>query len=172
MRGTKTEREKILVSACLLGERVRYDGQTRLDEDGRWGRWEEEGRLVWVCPEVAGGLAVPRPAAEIVGGTGADVLDGKARVKTAAGMDVTVAFLKGAEVALQTARRARATIAIFKARSPSCGSREIYDGTYQGRLQAGSGVTTALLERAGIVVFSEEELDAVETLLYQREEAE
>jgi uncharacterized protein YbbK (DUF523 family) len=141
---------RILISACLLGERVRYNG-----EDKRCGhplveRWQAEGRVVPFCPEVAGGLGVPRPPAEIVG----------ARVLASDGSDVTAAFARGAELALAEALRQGVHIAILKARSPSCGSGVIYDGTFSGALRAGDGVTSARLRAAGIAVFSEDEMAA------------
>jgi uncharacterized protein YbbK (DUF523 family) len=145
-----------LVSACLLGMPLAYDGQGRLARE--LAPLVAQGRMVPVCPEVAGGLAIPRPCAEIVGGSGEDVLDGQARVVTADGQDVTAAYLEGAEAALATARRCGATKAVLKARSPSCGSSRIYDGSHTGRLVPGQGVAAALLCRAGLEIISEEEL--------------
>ena len=144
-----------LVSACLLGIPTAYDGDARLQEELI--ALAARGRVVPVCPEVAGGLGVPRPPAEIVGGDGDDVLDGRARVVTVAGEDVTAAYLRGAECALATARRYGITAAILKQRSPSCGSTCIYDGTHSRRLVAGRGVTAALLRRHGVTVWSEED---------------
>jgi uncharacterized protein YbbK (DUF523 family) len=118
----------------------------------------EEGRAVLVCPEVDGGLGTPRPPAEIVGGDGADVLRGRARVITDEGVDVTDAYVKGAERALAAARKAGATSAILKARSPSCGVGRIYDGSFSRTLEAGDGVTAALLQANGIDVVSDEDI--------------
>lgn len=153
--------ERILVSACLLGRRVRYDGTGRRRADPLFERWRADGRLVPVCPEVEGGLPVPRPAAEISGGSGGDVLDGRARVLTRDGADVTAYFLDGARLALDRARACGARIAILKEGSPSCGSGRVHDGTFGGRTVAGEGVTAALLERHGIAVFAEDALDEV-----------
>lgn len=111
-----------------------------------------------VCPEEEGGLATPRPAAEIRGGDGSDVLDGRARVVTSAGVDVTEAYLQGARIALERAREAGADTAILKARSPSCGRGCVYDGTFSRTPTQGDGVTAALLQREGIKVVTEEEL--------------
>lgn len=111
-----------------------------------------------VCPEEDGGLATPRPAAEIRGGDGSDVLDGRARVVTEGGVDVTEAYLEGARIALERAREAGARTAILKSRSPSCGRGCIYDGSFSRTLKEGEGVTAALLEREGIQVLTEEEL--------------
>ncbi|AYC31059.1 DUF523 domain-containing protein [Pseudomonas cavernae] len=150
---------KILVSRCLLGQRVRYDGGAHGPFD-LLAQWQAEGRLVPICPEVAGGLPTPRPPAEIPGGQGGAVLDGRQRVLTADGTDVSAAFVDGAEQALALVRAHGIRLAVLKARSPSCGNRENYDGSFSGRKVAGEGVTAALLRRAGVQVFSEEELPA------------
>ena len=99
-------------------------------------------------------MPTPRPAVEIVGGDGNDVLDGKARVLTADGVDKTEEFLKGAQFALELAQSQSATSVILKSKSPSCGCGEIYDGTFSKILSSGDGVTTALLKRHGIEVIS------------------
>lgn len=115
------------------------------------------GLVVPICPEVAGGLPIPRPPAEIVGGDGRDVLEGQARVLREDGTDVTEAFLRGAETALSIAQRLGVKEAILKSHSPSCATRMIYDGTFSGTLKEGMGVTAALLLRNGIEVSSSEE---------------
>jgi len=140
----------------LAGRACRYDatGATR-DEASKL---VDGGRAVLVCPEVDGGLGTPRPAAEITGGDGGDVLAGNARVVTADGTDVTDAYLKGARRALDAARRSGARTAILKARSPSCGCGEIYDGTFGDRVTAGDGVTAALLKREGVEVITDQEV--------------
>ncbi|MCH5583828.1 DUF523 domain-containing protein [Shimazuella sp. AN120528] len=143
-----------LVSACLMGVHCRFDGKHSLDTEVQ--KLVKEGKAVPVCPEQMGGLSTPRLPAEIVGGDGEDVLDGKAKVITIEGEDVTDAFIRGAEEALRVAKSVGATEAILKERSPSCGSCVIYDGTFQGKKQAGNGVTAALLKRNGISVSSEE----------------
>ena len=140
---------RILVSACLVGEAVRYDGGTVLCGSPWIERWSSEGRLVPFCPEVAGGLPVPRAPAEIAGG----------RVVTRDGRDVTAVFLVGARRALVAARSAGARIAILKDRSPSCGSALVHDGTFSGALRSGEGITAALLRRNGIEVFGEHQLE-------------
>jgi len=152
--------ERVLVSACLLGRPVRYDGRSKPVHAEILDRWREEGRLVPYCPEVGGGLPVPRPAAEISGtGGGEGVLNGTARVVTGSGEDVTDAFLRGAHQALETARRFGVRVAVLKEFSPSCGVTQINDGTFTRRRTPGIGVTTALLERHGIRVFPETDLD-------------
>ncbi|GGO82642.1 DUF523 domain-containing protein [Nonomuraea cavernae] len=152
--------ERILVSACLMGRRVRYDGGAKASADAVLAAWRREGRLVPFCPEVEGGLAVPRPAAEIERGLGgAAVLAGDARVLTADGSDVTAQFLAGARAALDAARADGVRLAVLKEGSPSCGALAVYDGTFSGRRVPGQGVTTALLERHGVRVFTEDQLD-------------
>ncbi|MEV0619053.1 DUF523 domain-containing protein [Nonomuraea sp. NPDC050404] len=151
--------EKILVSACLMGRRVRYDGGAKTSSDAWLARWREEGRLVPFCPEVSGGLPVPRLAAEIEGGAGgAAVLSGAARVLATDGSDVTAEFVAGAQGALAVARAHGIRMAVLKEGSPSCGALSIYDGSFEGRRVAGQGVTTSLLELNGIRVFDEARL--------------
>jgi uncharacterized protein YbbK (DUF523 family) len=149
--------EKILVSRCLLGHRVRYDGGASGPFD-QLQQWLDEGRVVPLCPEVAGGLPTPRAAAEIPGGQGAQVLDGDAAVITTDGEDVTVQFLSGAHQALDLVREHGIRIAVLKANSPSCGNLLTYDGTFSGVKVSGEGVTAALLKRHGVRVFNELEL--------------
>jgi uncharacterized protein YbbK (DUF523 family) len=149
--------EKILVSRCLLGHRVRYDGGASGPFDP-FQHWLDEGRVVPLCPEVAGGLPTPRPAAEIPGGQGARVLDGDAAVITTEGEDVSAQFLSGAYQALALVREHGIRIAVLKANSPSCGNLLTYDGTFSGVKVSGEGVTAALLKRNGVRVFSELEL--------------
>jgi uncharacterized protein YbbK (DUF523 family) len=151
--------KKILVSACLVGQRVRFDGKDAAPDGDTLGRWSREGRLVTICPEVAGGLGVPRPAAEIQRGTGADVLEARAEVRTREGRDVTEAFLLGARQALALAEQHGIRIAVLKARSPSCGKGRIHDGTFSRSHRDGDGVAAALLAKAGVAVFTDEELD-------------
>lgn len=149
--------EKILVSRCLLGHRVRYDGGASGPFD-QLQRWLDEGRVVPLCPEVAGGLPTPRAAAEIPGGQGTQVLDGQATVITTEGEDVSEQFLSGAYQALERVGEHAIRIAVLKANSPSCGNLLTYDGTFSGVKVPGEGVTAALLKRHGVQVFSELEL--------------
>jgi len=151
--------EQILISACLLGERVRYHGGDARSEHPILRRWQDEGRLVPLCPEVTGGLATPRPAAEIT------VTPEGRRVLTAAGADVTRAFERGAEAAVHACAAHGIRVAILKDGSPSCGSRSIYDGTFSGRRTVGNGITAARLLAAGVRTFTESEMDlAIEYL--------
>lgn len=145
-----------LVSACLLGIPTAYDGDSRLQAELL--PLAARGQVAPICPEAAGGLPTPRPPAEIVGGDGNDVLDGRARVVTITGEDVTAAYVRGAECALAVAQRYSVAGAILKQRSPSCGSDCIYNGAHTGKLRAGQGVTAALLRQRGIAVWSEDDL--------------
>ena len=147
--------KKLIVSACLAGIPCRYDGKAQRNE--AVAALVEAGLAVPVCPECLGGLPTPRIPAEIVGGSGEDVLDGKARVIASDGearLDVTDAFIKGANAALEAAREAGADEAILKANSPSCGFGTIYDGSFSGAKTAGSGVAAALLAANGLKVKS------------------
>jgi uncharacterized protein YbbK (DUF523 family) len=156
---------KILVSSCLLGAEVRYHGGSARIESPILQRWMTEGRVVSVCPEVAAGLGVPRPAAECTGGDGERILAGEATVTTREGRDVTDAFLAGAEHAVAVAQSQGIRLAVLKSRSPSCAADDIYDGSFSGQVVSGSGVTAAALTRAGVRVFDEAHLvDADEAL--------
>lgn len=159
---------KILISRCLLGHRVRYDGGAHGPFD-LLQQWQSEGRVVALCPEVAGGLPTPRPPAEITGGQGAQVLEGKVRVLTDADADVTAAFVAGAEAALRLVHLHDLRIAVLKARSPSCGNLQNYDGSFSGQLVDGEGVTAALLRRHGVQVFNESQLVEAATELARLE---
>jgi uncharacterized protein YbbK (DUF523 family) len=164
--------ESVLISACLLGEAVRYNGGDKRSDHDILQRWLREGRVVSVCPEIAGGLTVPRPPAEIADGAGGmNVLAGTARVFASTAEDVTAEFIRGAEVAYELAQTHRIRIAVLKEGSPSCGSSYSYDGTFTGTRVAHPGVTTARLKQAGIHVFSEQQFAAADALL-QRLEAE
>lgn len=153
--------DRIVVSACLLGDRVRYDGEDNSIVHRLLDQWRSEGRLVSVCPEVSGGLTVPRPPAEIQQGDGRAVLQGEAKIATSGGTDVTEAFLKGAYYALELAQQAKCRFALLAARSPSCGNHQVYDGTFSGQLIDGSGVTAALLQANGVRVFNPTEIEVL-----------
>lgn len=153
--------KKILLSACFLGQKVRYDGQAKLQMHPRLQTWIKEGRVVSICPEVAGGLSVPRDPAEIQTGHSAqDVLNGTAKIMTNKGKDVTAEYIKGAQKTLQLVQQHNIQVVILKARSPSCGSKQVYDGSFSKQVIDGMGVTAALLSQHGIQVFDETEIDA------------
>ena len=142
----------ILVSACLAGMPCRYDGKAQPNKEII--EKVKRGEAVVCCPETSGGLPTPRVPAEIIGGDGNSVLDGRAKVVTSEGRDVTNEYIKGAQDALKTAREKGIHKAILKAKSPSCGCGVIYDGSFTGSKKAGDGVTAALLKRNGVQVES------------------
>ncbi|WP_421242863.1 DUF523 domain-containing protein [Aeromonas enteropelogenes] len=146
---------KVLVSACLLGQPVRYDGQSKGIVSDWLAELGAEGRVLAFCPEVAGGLPTPRPPAEQQGEL----------VVTESGLDVTAEFACGAVLALETCQQQGIRFALLKEGSPSCGSGRIYNGSFEGQSVAGEGMTTALLRRHGIVVFSEDQLPELASAL-------
>ncbi|MCP3901276.1 MAG: DUF523 domain-containing protein [Desulfobacteraceae bacterium] len=147
--------EKILISACLLGKKVRYNGNPLSINENIIDKWNYEKRIISVCPEVNAGMSIPRLPAEILKGDGNDVLSGNAFVYNKSGQDVTEYFINGANLALSLCKQHDIKIALLKESSPSCGSTSIYDGSFKGNLIKGVGVTTALLKKNGIQVFSE-----------------
>ncbi len=136
----------IIVSACLANLRCRYDGAAKPCDEVI--RLVAEGKAIPVCPEQLGGLPTPRAPAEISGD----------RVISKDGVEVTDAFSRGAEEALKLAKLVGAKTAILKARSPSCGSGKIYDGSFTGKLVDGDGVFADLCKNNGIDVRTEEEI--------------
>lgn len=164
--------ERILVSACLMGQAVRFDGRAKTSHHELLRRWRDEGRLVAFCPEVAGGLPVPRPPAEIEAARGARaVLDGAARIRTPEHADVTRFFLAGARAALRAARAHGIRVALLKEGSPSCGVHRVFDGSFTGGKTPGAGVTTQLLQDHGVDVFTENEIPAAQARLAELEAA-
>ena len=158
--------DMILVSACLIGDPVRYDGTAKLTGNTHLANWRRQGRLVVFCPEIAGGLDVPRRPAELEpGATAQDVLDGGARIFDNAGSDVTRSFLDGALAALAAAQSERCRHAVLTDGSPSCGSRYIYTGQFDSSRKAGMGVTAALLFNNGIQVWDHTRIDDLATAL-------
>lgn len=149
MNDGSAPRPAIVVSACLLGVRCNHRGEASPSEAVT--ALCETHRVIGICPETAGGLPTPRPAAE---------LQRDGRVVTAAGDDVTDAYQRGAAAAVAVATGAGAKQAVLKARSPSCGCRQVYDGTFTRTLRDGEGVTGRALREAGVDVVSEEELGA------------
>jgi uncharacterized protein YbbK (DUF523 family) len=155
---------RVLISACLLGEHCRYDGAIKPNAvvQGLAQDWRRDGiTVIPVCPEVLGGLPIPRPGAQLCGGDGHDVLAGRARVMTSApARDCTREFCDGARQAL--ARAAPLNLAILKARSPSCGRGQT---EIDGALSAGDGVLAALLRQAGVQCCTDEELTSADVLI-------
>lgn len=148
----------VLVSACLLGQPVRYDGGAKPIVSPILDRWRDEGRVVPLCPEVLGGLPVPRPPVE-------RQADG--RFRDCEGRDRTAAFDAGAAASLALA--SGAALALLKEGSPSCGVRRIYDGTFTGQSIPGEGRTAEALRRAGIPVFGEDDQEAAAAWLARLE---
>ena len=141
--------EKILISACLVGDKVRYDGKSQyhpLIKD-----LLQKYELVPFCPEVEGGLKTPRVPSEIKGD----------KVISKEGRDVTKQFTEGAKLALNICKFLDIKIAILKDGSPSCGSTEIHNGHFDGRMIKGKGVTAKLLEQNGIKVYTENDIEAL-----------
>ena len=137
---------RILVSACLIGGLCKYNGKSNSNERVR--RYLEGAEIIAVCPEVMGGLPIPRTPAEIVDGI----------VTTRDGRDVDAAFRRGAAMALDLALKKSVDLAILQSRSPSCGVRQVYDGTFSGKKIKGRGVLAEALVRAGVPVVDEKEL--------------
>lgn len=146
----------ILISACLAGFNVRYDGGNAQNDLAV--KLVALGQAVTVCPEIMSGFATPRVPAEIRGGNGQDVLKHRARVVNRTGQDVTAEYLLGARLVLKVAQQNHVTVAFLKQKSPACGTHLIYDGSFTGKKVAGQGVTAALLAQHGIKVFGDEEL--------------
>jgi len=139
---------KVLVSACLLGVNCRYNGIPKKDGAVRALLSGEGITLIPVCPEQLGGLSTPRTPSEQKG-------DG---VVSSEGEDRTEAFLRGAEETLRIAKLYGCEAALLKERSPSCGNKEVYDGSFTGTVVPGEGVTAELLRENGVKVFGESEL--------------
>ncbi|MBU2864566.1 DUF523 domain-containing protein [Reinekea forsetii] len=157
--------DKILVSACLLGNPVRYNGKSLTLQSDILLRWQQQGRVVSVCPEVGGGMSTPRQPAEIKHGSGEDVWQRKAIVVNNDGEEVTSAFKTGAQLALRLCQQHHIKVAVLTEDSPSCGSQMIYDGTFTSQKTAGKGVTAALLEQHGVLVFNQFNLEQAEHAL-------
>ena len=141
-------REKVLISACLAGINCKFNGENNLLDSGVLDEISKKYHLLFICPEVFGGLSMPREPAEIK--------DGLVVTKTA--KDVSENFKFGAEICLKIAKLNGCKKAILKARSPSCGSGQIYDGSFSKKLIFGDGVAAKLLKENGILVFSEDEI--------------
>jgi len=146
----------IFVSACLLGMACRYDSNskplvqlTKLLNDQQM--------IIPFCPEVQGGLETPRSPAEIIKGEGLTVLEGKAKVLSGDGKDVTAEFIRGAEVVFQMADAFNPQLIILKSNSPSCGLGWIYDGSFNGKLKMGDGVAAARLKQGCFQLCTEDE---------------
>lgn len=153
-------KSRILVSACLMGYNVRYNGSHKAQLMATLAALQDENRLVIHCPELAAGLPTPRPSAEIVGGSGEDVMQACASVCDDSGQDVTAHYQLAAWLALRAAQDAGCEAALLTDGSPTCGCQTIYDGTFSGHRHSGMGVAATLLSQQGIRVFSDQQLDA------------
>ncbi len=146
-------KKTIVVSACLLGENCKYNGENNLTKEVL--KLKEKYKVCPVCPECLGGLEIPREPSEIKG-------EG---VFSKSGEERTLQYKRGAERALKIAEEAGATVAVLKERSPSCGCGQVYDGSFTRTLVKGNGVTAELFLKNGIKVFGESEVkEAVEFL--------
>lgn len=135
---------KVIVSACLLGDNVKYNGENNYQEE--LVSFLKDYEVIKICPEVMGGLKIPRSSAEIR----------NEKVITYDNQDVTNEFSKGALKVLELAKRENVKVAILKKNSPSCGMGNIYDGTFSHKLIKGDGVTSKLLKNNGITILNEE----------------
>lgn len=140
------EREIILVSACLLGAKVRYDGKTKKEPLAQ--ELLNYYDIIPICPEMDGGLDCPRPAGELKDGK---VFDQK-------GKDLSAYYRRGASLAQEIARSKHIKMAVLKDNSPSCGSTQVHDGSFSGRLIMGSGLTAAALKEIGVKIYTENNL--------------
>lgn len=147
----------ILVSSCLLGNPVRFDGQSK--PCNLLVKYKDCGCFLPICPETAGKLTIPRPPAEIQQGNGHDVWHNEACVQNKEGLDVTKSFKNGALAYEKLLRQGHISALILKERSPSCGVHFIYDGSFTGTTITGQGVAAAFFSQFNIPVYSEEDLD-------------
>ena len=159
--------QKVLISACLLGNKVRYNASCLAISQADFDWLTSHTQLVTLCPEVSAGLPTPRAPAEIQNGQGTDVLQGKALVVGDDGVDVTSEFVKGADNALSVCKQQGIRYAILAEGSPSCGGTNIYDGSFSGVKVEGLGVTAALLTQEGIKVFSQHTISELKAELMQ-----
>ncbi|WP_017346823.1 DUF523 domain-containing protein [Pantoea sp. A4] len=162
-------RSKILVSACLMGLKVRYNGSDKKVVAEILTRWQQEGRLVVHCPELAAGLLTPRLPAEIIHGSGDKVLSGCAQVQESDGQDVTAQYVLAGWLAVAAAQAEGCRFALLSDGSPTCGSQYIYDGSFSGVKHPGAGIAATLLRQQGVEVFSEQQLEALIRRVHQYE---
>jgi len=149
--------DKILISQCFLGEKVRYNNEAFLLAHPLIVLWQQQKRFITICPEVSGGLSVPREPAEIQ--------QNSSEVITKSGINVNAQFNLGAQQALILCQQHNIRFALLKESSPSCGSTFIYDGSFTNNKILGQGVTSQLLAQHNINIFSENQLEKLEKLL-------
>ena len=153
-------KKKVLISACLLGKNCRYNGRhsklTELEEiDMEW---------ISVCPEESGGLGTPRPSAEMQENA-ETILNGKGKIITNKGKDVTAEFIQGAEKSLQLGLEAEVKFAVLKSKSPSCGIGKIYDGSFTKTLKTGNGIFAHLCHENDIACISSDNINRIKKTL-------
>ena len=146
---------KVLISACLLGDNVKYSGGNNLTPELVTLLEKYNVKIVKICPEYFAGLPIPRVPSEI----------SEDKVFSKDGRDITEEFLSGAEKTFKIAKENQIDFAILKERSPSCGSSYIYDGSFSGKVIQGQGLTVRKLNEENIVIFSEENLEEIEKYL-------
>ena len=153
-------KKKVLISACLLGKNCRYNGgHSKLNELNKF-----DVEWIPVCPEESGGLGTPRPSAEMQG-SAEDILNGKGKVLTNKGKNITAEFIQGAEQSLQLGLGAEVKIAILKSKSPSCGIGKIYDGSFTKTLKTGEGIFAHLCHENDIECFSSDNINQIKKTL-------
>lgn len=162
----------LLVSRCLAGAKCRYNGEGKPNRAViEFLQGLQEGRdYVFICPETAGRLPIPRLPGEIIGGDAAKVWAGAAKVQNHAGADYTPGFIAGADIACQTAAKTGARAALLKEKSPSCGVHLVHNGHFDGTTVPGQGIAAYALARQGVRLFSEDDLDELQAYLRQTEE--
>lgn len=144
---------KIMVSACLLGDNVKYNGGNNKNDELI--AFLKDYEVIKVCPEIFGGLSTPRDPSEIINN----------KVFTINRVDITNEFMEGARKTLKIAKENDVKIAILKKNSPSCGSNSIYDGTFSHNIVEGNGITAKLLKENGIIVFDEENYKNIKKII-------
>ncbi len=143
----------VLISACLLGENCRYDGEhCKIDELD-----ELNVEIISVCPEESGGLGTPRPAAEMQN-TSREIINGNGKICTQKGDDVTSQFVNGSKKELSKISENKIKIALLKSNSPSCGYGNVYDGTFSGKLRKDNGIFAQMCEDEGVEVISSDNI--------------
>ncbi|KUK13320.1 MAG: hypothetical protein PWQ16_1576 [bacterium] len=150
----------LAVSACLLGIPCRYDGRAKVNDEVL-NLFLSGVEVLPFCPECWGGLGVPREPAEIVGGTGKEVWEGKAKVLTKSGKDLTSQFKLGAKRVLEVCEKLSVSLFVLKEKSPSCGISLIYDGSFTGRVKHGMGVLAYILKEKGYKLKNELEINNI-----------
>ncbi|QCX33701.1 DUF523 domain-containing protein [Caloramator sp. E03] len=158
----------ILVSSCLLGLDTRYNGKNNSND--LLIEYSCYGKFIPICPEQLGGLSTPREPSEIIGGTGKDVMMGYCKILNCKGEDVTEQYVKGAKEVIKIIKMFPVKAAILKQKSPSCGSKRIYDGCFKGKIRDGEGVAAYILRENNIPIYSEEDInrELLEELIFNK----